>query len=777
MIKPKQIFRLSATVVLLLAISVATTSRTHNIVHAADSNFSDGITVDNSGDGADANISNSTCDDGAGHCTLRAAIEEANDTAGTQTIKFNISGAADFTIGGQNGYTIQPGSALPEITDTVIIDGYSQAGSHANTAIAPNPLNGRLLIQIDGTNAGVTNGLRFIDSSDNSTVKGLVINSFDQGDGIYLLADNILVQGNYIGIDPTGFIARPNVVGVNTISGNPDRAVDVTVGGLNAADRNLISGNTSGTTGTASYPNTGWTFQGNYIGLAADGLTPIADSTPGGSGSLSIDDCQDVTIGGSQPGAINVFGESLGHGIAPDRTSNLLIEGNYIGLGYDGTTVLGNITSGASGSGIAISNTTTALIKNNRVAGWKTGGISINSDNTDVIVEGNIVTENLQDGIGLQSSGTVVRANNISNTSGVGITAVASSNIIDSNVITGNSDKGIALSASDTTIIDNVINNNQGLANIVISSIPGLIEGNIVQGNRIGTKMDGTIDTNFSQNIGILLTGNSGNNTIGGTNAGEGNIVGGNGTVGISVTELTIIGLGTFTPNNNTIIGNSIFNSDPGALFGFPMPGLGIDHTSVTLNGFTPQSVQEDGVTLNDAGDADTGANSYLNFPVVNSTSATKGNLDVNFDLDVDDYASGYRVEFFASPTADDSGYGEGKIYLGSKDVSGSSTNAKASLTIPTSFTSGSYAITATTTEKDNSTDGFGSTSEFSAVLGSQTVLAATSPFANVGVPNTGLAKTGQDAKTPILVGVSLISGALATFLVRRRYIYNYDRR
>ena len=38
-------------------------------VLAADNNFADGITVDSTGDGADANIADSICDDGAGHTT------------------------------------------------------------------------------------------------------------------------------------------------------------------------------------------------------------------------------------------------------------------------------------------------------------------------------------------------------------------------------------------------------------------------------------------------------------------------------------------------------------------------------------------------------------------------------------------------------------------------------------------------------------------------------------------------------------------------------------
>ncbi len=68
-------------------------------VQASDNNFSDGITVDSKLDTADSNVGDNICDDGSGNCTLRAAIEESNATAGTQTIKFNLTGTADFING------------------------------------------------------------------------------------------------------------------------------------------------------------------------------------------------------------------------------------------------------------------------------------------------------------------------------------------------------------------------------------------------------------------------------------------------------------------------------------------------------------------------------------------------------------------------------------------------------------------------------------------------------------------------------------------------------
>ena len=123
------------------------------------------FTVDATGDGDDSSSSDGVCDDGNGNCTLRAAIQEANRTNGS-FIQFDIAGGGTRTI--------QPVSALPTITRTVFIDGFSQPGASASN----------YRIELDGTNAGAnTNGLTM--SGTESWVRGLVINRFN-GNGIVL---------------------------------------------------------------------------------------------------------------------------------------------------------------------------------------------------------------------------------------------------------------------------------------------------------------------------------------------------------------------------------------------------------------------------------------------------------------------------------------------------------------------------------------------------------------------------------------------------------------
>ena len=66
--------------------------------------------------------------------------------------------------------TISPTSALPTITDTIVIDGTTQTG-----------FAGTPLIQISGTSAGAVSGLTLGAGSIGSTIEGLIISNFSAG--------------------------------------------------------------------------------------------------------------------------------------------------------------------------------------------------------------------------------------------------------------------------------------------------------------------------------------------------------------------------------------------------------------------------------------------------------------------------------------------------------------------------------------------------------------------------------------------------------------------
>ena len=80
------------------------------------------FTVNSTLDGSDATLQDGRCDTNAlaagDQCTLRAAIEQANDGSGTDVINFDIP-----DIFGSGVKTIKPGSPLPGSIFPLIIDG------------------------------------------------------------------------------------------------------------------------------------------------------------------------------------------------------------------------------------------------------------------------------------------------------------------------------------------------------------------------------------------------------------------------------------------------------------------------------------------------------------------------------------------------------------------------------------------------------------------------------------------------------------------------------
>ena len=137
----------------------------------------------------------------------------------------------------------------------------------------------------------------------------------------------------------------------------------------------------------------------------------------------------------------------------------------------------------------------------------------------------------------------------------------------------------------------------------------------------------------------------------------------------------------------NSVLGNSIFSNGD----------LGIDWLPL-------------GPTLNDVGDADTGMNNLQNFPVLEAVSNSGGMTTITGRLNSVP-GTMYRLEFFANDAIDPSGYGEGQIFLGFKNVT---TNGSGNISFNASFPQigAGQRVTAT------ATDPSGNTSEFSGAIG-----------------------------------------------------------
>ena len=637
--------------------------------------------VNSVGDNPDTNPGDGIANAGNGEVTLRAAIMEANAWPGRDLIHFNIPGTGV--------HTIQPGTTeLPEITEPVIIDGYTQPGSEPATATT----NAVLKIEIDGSNV-TTGGRGLLFSSGGCTVRGLAINRFAV-DGIYIgeNCDGNIIEGNFLGTDASGTTDLGNRRGILMFSS------DNTIGGTSPAARNLISGNDHR---GISMTGTGNKIIGNYIGTNVTGTISLGNDEYGvllvsasnniiGPGNVISGNKDDgVTISGDDALENHIIGnfigvnatgtDALGNGNrgvwlnAPDNivggssaADRNVISGNTVGVSinpgcngnevmgnYIGTDITGNVTDpdGIPGNGDELGNTFGVFIDGgsyNTIGGSETGTRNVISGNVDegINITGSGATDNLVLGnyIGIAANGTSALGNG---DDGISIEH-SSNNIIGGtesrmgNVISGNVSHGIAIAYSDAT-------------------------GNQILGNYIGTNASGNAAV---PNGGGLWIGNgASDNIIGSMATGAGNVISGNTGKGITIESVNSTG--------NSILSNSIYSNG----------ALGID-----LNG----------------------ANNLQNFPVLTSVEFGTGTVTIigslNSSADTD-----FTIQFFANKVADPSGYGEGQTYIGTNTVNtGLTGNATFTVTFPIHINAG-QVISATTTDID------GNTSEFSASIGGAT--------------------------------------------------------
>ena len=364
------------------------------------------------------------------------------------------------------------------------------------------------------------------------------------------------------------------------------------------------------------------------------------------------------TIGGSTASTGNVISGNNFQGvtISGTGTKSNTVADNFIGTNNAGTAALPNTSAGISIFGGAQSNIIggPTAASRNIISGNTFQGITISDSGT----KSNQVLSNY---VGLNAAGTAAIPNQ---SSGIDIFNAATSNVIGDvgkgNVISGNLAYGMSLSVTGTSM-------------------------NTVKANLIGLNATATVGIGNAFS-GVALFNGARSNTIGGP--GAGNTIAFNGTAGfyagIHVFDNTTFG--------NDFNANSIFSNNQ----------LGINLEGGSQNGF--------GVTANDSGDADNGPNKLQNYPVLtsaNSQAVIQGSLNSVAN-------KAYRIDFYSSPTADPSGFGEGQTWIGSVNVTtNTSGNATFNQDFPGSLTPGSV-VTATATGTGTGASG---TSEFSAAI------------------------------------------------------------
>lgn len=430
------------------------------------------------------------------------------------------------------------------------------------------------------------------------------------------------------------------------------------------------------------------TIAGNYIGTDATGTQALGNyigvQVTGGSN----------TIGGSKPAARNVISASQDAGISL-QFGSATVQGNYIGLDATGTVPLGN------SYGIQASYTSNLLIggsaaARNVISGNLNDGISLLYLYGPATIQGNY--------IGTDATGTIAIGNGTPGpfSTGYGIDVFSSNDVTiggnaagKRNVIAANQLGGIAVesTSSGTTITGNYIGTDStgkvalgnqgagvlltglitntmiggataGLRNVIAANQIGIhvadgTSGTTIQGNYLGTDSTGKLPLgNTAQ--GILIDGGSTGTLVGAVTAGAGNVIAFNGDAGVAVAGAGSVG--------NSIRGNSVFGN----------LGLGIDLAA-------------------DVGGPAVPALTRVVFGAVTRVIGTytgAANTTILIDL-------------YASPTADPTGFGEGKRYLGTISVT-TDASGLASFDVSLAvFTKAGEMIAATATDTAGTTSPF----------------------------------------------------------------------
>jgi uncharacterized repeat protein (TIGR01451 family) len=399
--------------------------------------------------------------------------------------------------------------------------------------------------------------------------------------------------------------------------------------------------------------STGNLVQGNFIGMNVTGTRALANYS-----GVVISGASGTTIGGTAAAARNVISGNFDYNVwISNGATGTEVQGNFLGtdstggvapIGPNGFFPYGVFITDSSGN--TVGGTTAAA--RNVISGNGSGVVIDGNDTTGNLVQGNFIGTdvtgtqplgNTNDGVFIAAAGDTV-----------GGTAPGARNLI-----SGNGQNGVHAAGGFYSVA-----------------------GSTVQGNFIGTDVTGTQPLGNDQ--GVLIDAASGL-TIGGAQAGAGNVIAFN----------TATGVGVLSGDRDAILSSSIFANG----------GLGIDF-GVTV-GFAGSPTFSGRPVPNDPGDLDQGPNDLQNYPVLTSVTSAGGQTTIQGTLNSTAKRT-FLIQFFASDVADPSGFGPGQVLLGQTSVTtGADGNASIAATFPVTPAPG-QVVSAT------ATDPAGNTSEFS---------------------------------------------------------------
>ncbi|HEY0556244.1 MAG TPA: Calx-beta domain-containing protein [Thermoanaerobaculia bacterium] len=647
-----------------------------------------------------------------GSVTLREALASINGGANVNadvvavgtygsvdTIAFNITGGGPQTI-------VVGATALPPIVKPVIVNGYTQPGSSANTlAVGDNAV---INIVLQGSTGGLS-GLDVRAGGDNSVIRGLVFQKHLFA--VQINASGVVVAGNFIGTDrgaTTADSTTTNSTGINIVNGNLGNAL---IGGSTPADRNVISGNGSGVVMNSQLANA---VLGNYIGVSGSGLAALPNTVVG----VGIGGTLGVSIGGATIGGITAIpGQGAGNVISGNGIRGVEINTNGGGTVIGPVTLQGNLLGLDAAGANVVSNTGANVYlfdKDLPSSGvTRLGPVTIGGSAAGA---GNVLSGG-GDGVFSVSAGTIIRGNRI----GTDVTGLLARPNTFGVEITGN-----GLFGGSATLGGTGANEGNVISGNLSDAVRVFLSTATIQGNRIGVSSGGGALGNGG--FGIFV--DSGLATIGGTAAGAGNTIANNGDTGVQV---RIGSPAVHNASEAAILGNSITGNAV----------LGVNNAA------------NDVVTPNDTGDGDSGPNDLQNFPVITAAALGSGNVTVSGTLNSTASAT-FRVEIFSNAACNRFGFGEGATFLGfvnvTTDGSGNGAFGPTVLAIP----AGQAVITSTATNPANHT------SEFSSCV---VAAGGPPPLPTLSI-NSVMANEGNAGTTPFTFTVTLSAASASPVTV-----------
>jgi hypothetical protein len=651
--------------------------------------------------------------------------------------------------------------------------------STPNSVAAINGNDAHARVILDGSQTGGGTGL--VLAASHSTVRGLIIDGF--GVGISVPSTDIngkpvvgdLIQGNYIGkyvvypVDPnTGFpLLAPNNVAL-VGSGNTQQGVlldanNMTVGGSNPQENNVISGN--GLQGVQIQPGiTGTVVAGNQIGIISTGIITSGGASlyfeVGNGAEGVLDFGSSNQIGGPVSAAGNLISANGSHGIrisGVGATGNI-VAANFIGVGPGGGYRFGtgNPGNGDAGDGVHIEDSADNQIGGPTVAwgntiasnfgsgvlikGSSATGNTILNNKIGVTSDGTAAKGNAKEGVADYSPGTVIGPGNIisGNLLGVLISGpVATGVLVRDNLIgtditgtlnLGNAQQGVLIdNASRNSVTGNASGSQVISGNLVGVAITGTASSlNLVAGNLIGTDKSGLAPLPNAQE-GVLIDSANGN-TIGGTTAAARNVISAN-HVGLRITGASassnvvqgnfigtdITGVSPLPNETSGVVidvkasGNMIGGSTTAAgnVIAFN-PGDGVLVATGFFNSILTNSIFSNGgkgIHLTNGGNPNEPvANQNQPAPVLTSIDSVLSGTRISGTLQGTP-STPYTIQFFSNPLAGP----EGKTFLGQISVTtNGSGQAVFTGNLPVTLDPNQPFITATATSAS------GNTSEFS---------------------------------------------------------------